>query len=122
GGATYTGGFGLLTNQQLIGAAQTLAVSGTTLVTGSAANRPTITNTTAAGAGVTLASGSTVTGIGISGASGAAIAGTNTGGSTINDVTISGANGGVVLTGAAAGTFAFTNFTVATTGGTRILA
>jgi VCBS repeat-containing protein len=115
GSGNYTGGLVLEANQQLIGAAQTLAVAGTTLVTGNSANRPTLTN--GSGAGATLASGSTVTGLLISGSSGAAISGTNTGGSTVNDVTVAGANGGINLNGAS-GTFTITNTPITTTGGT----
>src|SRR5439155_708017 len=80
-----------------------------TLATGTPANRPSLSGT------VALASGSRVEAVDIAGSAGAAIAGTNTGGSDVTNVNLSGGSGGVALTGAAAGTFNFTNFTINTT-------
>jgi len=110
-----TGGFSLLASQKLLGEPVNLVIGADTLATGTPANRPSLSGT------VALASGSRVEGVDIAGSAGAAIAGTNTGGSDVTNVNLSGGAGGVALTGAAAGTFNFTNFTITTTGGTGFL-
>ena len=110
-----TGGFSLGTNQKLLGEPINLVVGADTLATGTPANRPSLSGT------VALASGSRVEGVDIAGSAGAAIAGTNTGGSDVTNVNLSGGAGGVALTGVAAGTFNFTNFTITTSGGTGFL-
>jgi hypothetical protein len=110
-----TGGFSLLASQKLLGEPVDLVVGADTLATGTPANRPSLSGT------VALASGSRVEGVDIAGSGGAAIAGTNTGGSDVTNVNLSGGAGGVALTGAAGGTFNFTNFTIDTTGGTGFL-
>jgi VCBS repeat-containing protein len=110
----------LATNERLIGAAGDLVVGGDTLYDGSNAQRPSIGN--AAGVGVTLASGSTVQGLAISAAGGAAISGgAGVAGSTIADVTLSGSSGGLSLS-ATSGTFAISDTTISTTGGTGLTA
>jgi hypothetical protein len=110
-----TGGFSLLASQKLLGEPVNLVVGADTLATGTPANRPSLSGT------VALASGSRVEAVDISGSGGAAIAGTNTGGSDVTNVNLSGNGGGVALTGAAAGTFNFTNFTITTSAGTGFL-
>jgi VCBS repeat-containing protein len=107
----------LAANERLIGAAGDLVVGGDTLYDGSNAQRPTIGN--AAGVGVTLASSSTVQGVAISAAGGAAISGVA--GSTIADVTLSGNSGGLSLS-ATSGTFAISDTTISTSGGTGLTA
>jgi VCBS repeat-containing protein len=110
----------LAANERLLGAAEDLVVGGDTLYDGSNAQRPTIGN--AAGAGVTLASGSTVQGLAINAAGGAAISGSaGVSGSTIADVTLSGTSGGLSLS-ATSGTFAISDTTISTTGGTGLTA
>jgi VCBS repeat-containing protein len=113
-------GAALAANERLIGAADDLVVGGDTLYDGTNAQRPTIGN--AAGVGVTLASGSTVQGLAISAAGGAVISGgAGVAGSTIANVTLSGSAGGLSLS-ATSGTFAISDTTISTTGGTGLTA
>src|SRR5207244_6508062 len=110
-----TGGFSLLASQKLLGEPVNLVVGADTLATGTPANRPSLSGT------VNLASGSRVEAVDIAGSAGAAIAGTNTGGSDVTNVNLSGGAGGVALTGAAAGTFNFTDFAITTSCGPGVL-
>ncbi|MBT9314082.1 beta strand repeat-containing protein [Leptothoe spongobia] len=86
---TYTSGITLENNQSLLGQAVDLVVDGTTLITGSNANRPSLSNPGANA--ITLASGNTVRGLGITGATTQnGIVGTNVGNTLIDNVTFTG--------------------------------
>ena len=83
-GGTYSGGITLEDNQSLLGQAVDLVVGTTTLISGSAATRPTLANV--GGSTVTLAAGNTVQGLAVGGGTGGGIIGSNVGTLLIDDV------------------------------------
>jgi hypothetical protein len=111
----------LLANQRLLGEAADLVVAGTTLFTGTPANRPPLSGT------VNLDDANTIRGVAIASLSPtppaigapAIVGATGDVAGTITDVTLSGAAGGLDLN-ATTGTWDLTDLTANTTGGTAV--
>ncbi len=117
----YDGGMILEDNQQLIGQGVDLVVAGQTLVSGSPAQTPTLTNLNPGGVGIILANDNTVRGLDIGNVSTFGIFANGSNNATVEQVNINNAGiSGIDLLGTT-GTFTFSNTTInnAATAGLR---